>query len=189
MPNEQPTAQPTTIWGSIMSLNPKFVLAFFLIIVAALLVVFFIMIVTNRPPGAPPLDAGTVAVIVGLITTFVLMAKSASDYQFSSSAGSDKKDDAQTAVSKALADKVPAPVAASSAPISPAADAAAVVIPWWSVLTDTEKAGIAGAAVANPKAAAFMVAAQTGKATADDLADLVSKNLLTQDRADVVKAT
>ena len=114
----------TPIRTAILSLNPKFVLAFFLIIVAALLVVFFILIVTQRPPGTTPLDAGTVAVIVGLITTFVLMAKSASDYQFSSSAGSDKKDDAQTAVSKALAEKVPVPAVtlASVTPVAPTTD-------------------------------------------------------------------
>lgn len=180
MADEQQT-NATPIRTAILSLNPKFVLAFFLIIVAALLVVFFIMIVTNRPNGAPPLDAGTVAVIVGLITTFVLMAKSASDYQFSSSAGSDKKDDAQTAVSKALADKVPVP-ATVSVP-------AAVAAPWWGKLTDLEKNVISANAKDDPRLAAFMTAAAAGAANADDLSYLVSKGLLTQDRATAIQTS
>lgn len=181
MADEQ-TVKATPIRTAILSLNPKFVLAFFLITVAALLVVFFILIVTNRPNGAPPLDAGTVAVIVGLITTFVLMAKSASDYQFSSSAGSDKKDDAQTAVSKALAEKVPAP------PTVPAAASVLTPAPWWSTLTDLEKNVIAANAKDDPRTAAFMTAAAAGAANADDLAYLVTKGLLTQARADEIKS-
>lgn len=183
------TGKPSgTLKGAILTLNPKIVLAFFLITLAAILVVFFtIIMVRTSSDGKPPLDPGTIALLAGFVTTFLLMAKSASDYQFTSSAGSDKKDDAQTAVSKALAEKVPAPAPVAPTPASPAPSA--IVIPWWTQLTDAEKSGIAGAAVSDPKAALFMVAAQAGKATGDDLDYLVSKNLLTQDRADAIKAT
>ena len=169
-----------------MNLNPKFVLAFFLIIVAALLVVFFILIVTNRPPGSAPLDAGTVAVIVGLITTFVLMAKTASDYQFASSSGSDKKDDNQAKVSAALAEKVPTPAPVTPTPVPPT-----VVVAWWGALDAAEQAALTAAAATDPKVQAFIDAAKTGKASAADLAYLVSKipPLLSQARADAIAAT
>ena len=171
--------------GAILTLNPKIVLAFFMAVLSAFLVVFLLMVLVYSPSGK--LDAGTIALFAGFVTLFIKSATDAIGYQFQSSSGSDKKDDANVAVSKALADKVPAaaPLAPSPAPVAPAP----IVIPWWSILTDAEKSGIAGAAVSDPKAASFMVAAQTGKVTADDLADLVSKSLLTQDRADVITAS
>lgn len=166
-----------------MALNPKIVLAFFEIILAAMLVVFFIVILLNRPTGSPPLEAGTVALLAGFITTFILMAKSASDYQFVSSSGSDKKDDAQTAVSKALADKVPAPP-----PVAPAPPLAPAPIAWWGRLKNGEPAAITAAAAADPKVMAFITAANVGAATPDDLAYLVTKGLLTQERATAIQA-
>lgn len=172
-----------TFWGSIMSLNPKFVLAFFNITLAALLVVYFINILVNRPSGSQPLDAGTVALLAGFITTFLLMAKSASDYQFVSSSGSDKKDDAQTAVSKALADKVPAPA------VPPlVAPAPAPPTPWWSKLTDAEKSAVTTAGTADPRVQGIVNAMTAGAATADDLAYLVLKGLLTADRPAAIQA-
>lgn len=179
-----PQSKPT-VWGAIVSLNPKFVLAFFLIIVAAALVVFFILILVNRPPGSPPLDAGTVALLAGFITTFILMAKSASDYQFVSSSGSDKKDDAQTAVAKSLADKVPTPPTAPPAPIAPAP---VTPTPWWSKLTDAEKNAITAAAPGDPRVQGIVAAMTAGAANADDLAYLVSKGLLTADRPAAIQA-
>lgn len=176
---------PTTFRAQIMSLNPKFVLAFFNITLAAALVVYFINILVNRPPGSPPLDAGTVALLAGFITTFLLMAKSASDYQFVSSSGSDKKDDAQTAVSKALAEKVPTPPSAPSPTVPPS-----VVVAWWSVLSPDEQAALTAAAATDPKVQAFVDAAKAGKATAADLAYLVSKipPLLSAERAAALAA-
>jgi len=170
-----------TFWGSVMTLNPKIVLAFFLIVLAAVLFVFFALLLYYAGPNK--LDSGTVALLAGFVTTFLLMAKSASDYQFVSSAGSDKKDDAQTAVSKALADKVPTPSA--TPPVPPA-----VVVAWWGALDAAEQQALQTAAATDPKVQAFIDAAKSGRATADDLAYLVSKipPLLSQQRADAIKA-
>ncbi len=171
-------ADKQTIKGAILTMNPKIVLAFFLIVLAAALFIFFAVLLASKPN----LDAGTVALLAGFVTTFTLMAKSASDYQFVSSAGSDKKDDAQTAVSKALAEKVPAPA-------SPAPTTGAVVVAWWGSLDADEQQALRDAAVTDPKVAAFNEAAKTGRATPDDLAYLVSKvpPLLSQAKADFLK--
>lgn len=180
---------PPTLRGTIMSLNPKIVLAFFLVIVAASLTVFFtLVLIRSTVDGKTVMDPGTIALLAGFITTFILMAKSAADYQFTSSAGSDKKDDANTAVSKALAEKVPTPP--SPTPVAPAPVPASVVVAWWSALSADEQAALTAAAATDPKVQAFVDAAKIGKATPDDLAYLVSKipPLLTQARVDALKA-
>lgn len=169
-----------TLRSTLMSLNPKIVLAFFNIIVAALLTVFFtIILVRTTIEGKTTLDPGTIALLAGFITTFILMAKSGSDYQFSSSAGSDKKDDTSAEVAGKLADKFTTPT--PPAPTVP-------VPPWWSRLQDGEKNAITAAVGGDPRVAAFVTASQVGAATPDDLAYLVGKGLLTQDRADLIKA-
>lgn len=99
------------------------------------------------------------------------MAKMASD------AGQQKVVESLT---KTAPPGAPGPVAPVPSPI--------VVVAWWSKLTDGERAAISAAAPADPKAASFMASAQTGTATDDDLADLVTKGLLTQDRANAIKA-
>jgi hypothetical protein len=73
----------------------------------------------------------------------------------------------------------PGPVA----PVSPAP-----VTPWWSLLTDLEKNVISVNAKDDPRLAAFMTAATVGVANADDLAYLVSKGVLSQDRATAIQA-
>lgn len=117
MPDELnliPQQPQPSIKAAFLSLNPKIVLAFFLVVIAAAMVVYLINTLVST---TAKLDAGTIALFASMVTTFILMAKSATDYQTSSSAGSDKKDDAQTAVSKALADKVPVlPALAAAAP-------------------------------------------------------------------------
>lgn len=168
-----------TLRSTLMGLNPKIVLAFFLVIVAALMVVFLILVLTMMNVK---LDAGTIALFASMVTTFILMAKSGSDYQFSSSAGSDKKDDTSAQVAGKLADKVPSPLPQPPTPTVP-------IPPWWSRLTDGEKNTITTAAGADPRIAAFVTASQVGAATPDDLAYLVGKGLLTQERADLIKAT
>lgn len=75
----------------------------------------------------------------------------------------------------------------ATGPVAPV-PAPTVVVAWWGKLTDAERAAIAAAAPTDPRAASFMAAAQTGTATDDDLADLVTKGLLTQTRADAIKA-
>ena len=168
--------------GAILTLNPKIVLAFFMAVLSAFLVVFLMMVLVYSPAGK--LDAGTIALFAGFVTLFIKSATDAIGYQFQSSSGSDKKDDAQTAVSKALADKVPAP-----APITPPPVPPAVVVAWWGALDPAEQQALTDAAATDPKVASFIEAAKAGRATADDLAYLVSKipPLLSQDRADALK--
>lgn len=64
----------------------------------------------------------------------------------------------------------------------------AVVIAWWTKLTDAEKNTIMAAAPGDPRVSAFVSAATTGTATADDLAYLVLKTLLTKERAAEIQA-
>lgn len=63
------------------------------------------------------------------------------------------------------------------------------VPPWWARLSDDEKNAITAAGLTDPRVAAFITAAQTGAANADDLSYLVSLTppLLTQARADEIK--
>lgn len=65
---------------------------------------------------------------------------------------------------------------------------AATVAPWWSLLTDAEKAAITADAPNDPRVAAFITTASAGHATTDDLSYLVSKGLLTQGRATAIEA-
>ncbi len=161
------------------NVNVKSVLAFFLVVIAAALVVFLtLVLISNTKEGKATLDPGTIALLAGFVTTFILMAKSAADYQYSSSAGSDKKDETSANVQRALADKVPG-----------APGLAQLIIVWWSVLTDEEKQKITTAAPADPKVMAFVTAANVGKATPEDLHYLVAQGLLTQERATVIEKT
>ncbi len=161
------------------NVNAKTAMAFFLVIVAALLVVFMTMVlVWSTTQGKTILDPGTIALLAGFVTTFILMAKSSSDYHYSSSAGSDKKDETNASVQRALADKVQG--APGTAP---------AIVVWWSVLTDEEKQKITTAAPADPKVMAFVTAANVGKATPEDLHYLVAQGLLTQERATVIEKT
>lgn len=73
------------------------------------------------------------------------------------------------------------PVAPVPAPI--------IVVSWWSLLTPAEQAAIAAAAPADARVLAILTALQSGKAVAQDVDDLVTRNLLTQDRANIIKAT
>ena len=166
---------PPTLRGTLMGLNAKIVLAFFLVIVAALMVVFLIRTLTSTEAK---LDPGTIALFASFVTMFIKMASDGSGYQFNSSAGSDKKDDTQAQVSSKLAEKVAPQPPQPTVPVPP----------WWSRLQDGEKNAITAAATTDPRVAAFVTASQVGAATPDDLAYLVGKGLLTQERADLIKA-
>lgn len=61
--------------------------------------------------------------------------------------------------------------------------------PWWPKLTEAERTAIANAKSADPKIDAFITAATSGAATADDLTYLVSKGLLTPDRTAAIQGT
>lgn len=71
----------------------------------------------------------------------------------------------------------------------PVAPVPAVVVAWWSLLTDAERAAIEAEAPQDERTQAFVAAAKVGKAPADDLTYLVGKGLLTQDRADAIKGS
>lgn len=152
----------------------KGALAFFLITTAAIMVIVWMYCVFVL--GAT-VDAGMAALLASFVTMFIKMAADASGYQYASSAGSDKKDDNQAKASEKLLDKVPV----SGAPT--------VITPWWSALTEPERFAITAAVPTDARAAQFMVAAQTGKAAPEDLDHLVTLGLLTQARADAIKAT
>lgn len=100
--------RPPTFRAALMNMNPKIALAFFLVFVASVMVLIWMV----KPPRTGPdgVDAGTVALIASMITLFIKMAADAIGYQYSSSSGSDKKDDIQAGVAATLANKVAAPV-------------------------------------------------------------------------------
>ena len=92
---------------------------------------------------------------------------------------------AQDKGQQAVVDKLTSTNPPTGGPVAPLA--APTVVPWWSALTDAEKNVIAANAKDDPRVAAFMTAAASGAATADDLAYLVTKGLLTQDRAAAIQ--
>lgn len=92
--------------------------------------------------------------------------------------GSSKGSDANNKIVDKLTDVVrPAP---------PAVPAAA---PWWSLLTEAEKGLITVSAANDPRVQAFITTSATGHGTSDDLSYLVTKGLLTQDRATAIQAS
>ena len=167
---------PRTIREAIVNAPAKIVLAFFLTVVAANMVIVLLIILVY---AKGTIDAGTIALIASMVMLFIKMAADGNGYQFNSSAGSDKKDDVNATVSKALADKVQpaAPVVPPPAPIA-----------WWGRLKNGEPAAITAAAATDPKVMAFITAANVGAATPDDLTYLVTKGLLTQERATAIQA-
>lgn len=70
-------------------------------------------------------------------------------------------------------------------PVAPL-PAPAVVVAWWSLLNDAEKAAIE-AYTPNPRVMKFIETSKIGKATPDDLTYLVSLGLLTAERAATLK--
>lgn len=173
MAEETPNqTSPPSIKGAIMAMNPKVTLAFFLVIVAASMV--FAWIFWPPKSGQGGIDAGTVALIASFVTMFIKMAADAIGYQYNSSSGSDRKDATQAEVAGKLADKVPSPVAAT------------VVVPWWNKLTEDERTAIT--ASTDQRVIDFVKAPVTIQPLPDDIAYLISKGLLTQARADEIKA-
>lgn len=170
--------QRPTLRSTLMGLNPKIVLAFFLVVVAAFMVVFLINTLTST---SAKLDAGTIALFASFVTMFIKMASDGTGYQFSSSAGSDKKDDTQAQVSSKLADKVPTPPTTPTVPVPP----------WWSRLKDDEKNAITAMVGSDARVASIVTAMQVGAATPDDLDYLVKKTppLLTPERAAQIPTT
>lgn len=107
------------------------------------------------------------------------------NYAFGNSSSGNKVADTQSRITEKLTSTAPPGPTGPVAPVP----APAAIVAWWSLLTDDERGLISTAAPNDPKVSAFMSSAQTGKASPDDLAYLVGKNLITQARADVIKAS
>lgn len=82
-----------------------------------------------------------------------------------------------------MQDKMSDAIRPASPPVEPD-----VVVAWWSILTDAERGAITAAALTDSRAAAFVAASATGKASPADLDYLVTKGLLTRDRATAIAA-
>lgn len=167
-------APKQTLRSAIVNINIKSFLAFFLVFIAAFMVILWMV----HPPAG---DGNSLALLAGFVTLFIKMAADSTGYQFTSSAGSEKKDEVNAAVQTKLAEKVAGPVPTPPTPTTP-------IPPWWSRLNEAEKTAITAAGTTDPRVAAFITASQVGAANADDLAYLVTKNLLTQDRATAIAA-
>lgn len=125
-----------------------------------------IMFLTAKASGAQPNDVLTI--LVGVLGTNFTQVIS---YWIGSSSGSTAKDEQQAKVAEKLAEKVqPSPA----------------VVAWWSLLTDAERGAII-AATGDERVAAFVTTAKIGAASVDDLAYLVTKNLLTAERAGAIQ--
>lgn len=152
----------------------KGMLAIFLVAIAATMVFVWMICVFILKSTV---DAGMAALLASFVTMFIKMAADASGFQYTSSAGSEKKDEVQAKVSEKLADKVPMPPGA--APV--------IVVAWWSKLVNGEVAAIE-AAKADPKVQEFIDAAKIGRAAPEQLTYLVSLKLLTAERAAAIQA-
>lgn len=119
-----------------------------------------------------------------LQAAMVNMALIALGFFFGSNMSKMIADAGQQKIVEKLTSTQPGPPAGG--PVAPLAGP--TVLPWWNALTDDERVSITSSA-SDAKVAAFIAAAQIGKATPDDLAYLVNAGLLTQARADAIKAT
>jgi hypothetical protein len=105
------------------------------------------------------------------------------NYLVGSSRGSQAKDETQNKVIDKLTSPPP------NGPVAPVPSPPPAVVAWWSTLNEAERATITADATNDPRVQSFIAAAQTGRAIPDDLAYLVSKGLLTPDRAAIIQAT
>lgn len=107
------------------------------------------------------------------------------NFAFGSSSSGAKLADTQNRITEKLTSVAPAGAPGPVAPLpSPV-----VVVAWWSLLTEPERAAITAAALTDARVSAFVSASATGKASTEDLTYLVSKGLLTQDRATAIQST
>jgi hypothetical protein len=157
----------------------KGALAFVLILLSFVLVYTWM----NYPPNSA--DGNMIALLAGFVTLFLTMTKDAVGYNFTSSASQERQQQtAQDTASKAIdALAASAPLVPSPPPVSPAPN---VVVAWWSLFTSPEQEAMI-AASADPRVQSIIDASKVGKASSDDLAYLVSKNLLTQERQTAIQ--
>ena len=70
--------------------------------------------------------------------------------------------------------------------LTSAATPSAVVVSWWSLLTQAEQDAITAAAPDDPRVQSALTALQAGKAESPDLAYLVGKGLLSPERLGII---
>jgi len=143
------------------------------------------------------LDQSQRDLLMVLLGVILACFKDVFGYTFGSSAGQKRQGEVITESLKDK-DKIIATNVSTAADVAATAlstaNAAAppktvLVVPWWpSILTDDEREAINTAAATDPKVQSFVTAATIGRASPDDLKYLVSKGLLTQERAIAIEA-
>lgn len=106
------------------------------------------------------------------------------NYLVGSSRGSQAKDETQNKIMEKLTSAPP------GGPVAPVPSPPAVEVPWWNRLTDAERTAITAAANDDPgdtRLVSIATGPVTIKPNPDDLAYLVTKGLLTQDRATAIQ--
>lgn len=149
-----------------------------MMLIGAFVLTLLIMAIRITIWGDPPTLVDILKTLISALINVVMLVLG---YFYGSSKAKETSDSSQQKVIEKLTSTAPP----TGGPVAPLA-AATVVVAWWSKLTDAERTAITEAAPTDPKVAAFMAAAQTGKATPEDLAYLVTKGLLTQERATVI---
>lgn len=142
----------------------------------AIVVIMATIILTLLWKSELKLDEKVYGALLTLLGVLTGCFKDVYGWAFGSSQRDDKRDDAI--------------VTAALAPPPPVPPAPVVVASWWSLLRSDEQAAIETAAAAVPpdvRVQAILAAFKSGKAEPADLADLVTKGLLTQARADEIK--
>lgn len=151
-----------------------------LALIGIFVVTLFVMAVRVTFWGEPTIVVDLLKTLIAALVNVVMLVLG---YFYGSSKAKEASDSSQQKIVEKLTSTAPpngGPVAPLAAPV--------VVVAWWSLLTDAERAAIAAAAPTDPKVAAFMSAAQVGKATPDDVANLVAAGLLTTERAAAIQA-
>lgn len=116
-----------------------------------------------------------------MLAALVNMGLIALGFFFGSSQSKEKADQNQAKIIDKLTPTAPV----APPPVAPVA----TTVPWWNLLTDEERNTIRNASSSEQAAAVFMAAAQAGKASDIDLSNVVALNLLSQARADIIKAS
>lgn len=120
-----------------------------------------------------------------MLAAVVNMGLIALGFFFGSSQSKEKADASQQKIVEKLTSAAPPGAPGPVAPVP----ASSVVVAWWSLLTDAERDAVTAASSTDSGAAAFLAAARAGRASDTDLANVVSLGLLSQARADAIKAT
>jgi hypothetical protein len=120
-----------------------------------------------------------------MLAALVNMGLIALGFFFGSSQSKEKADQSQQKIMEKLTSAAPPAV---GGPVAPLAGPTPIVVAWWSLLTDDERAAIEKASNSDATAATFMAASRVGRASETDLANMVNGGLLTRERADIIKA-